>query len=315
MLIEIDKSVLDEAQKGNQLAFNVLNDLAVAQRKEHHALWCDFKVLDKIKKLPIEKLGDSIKIYDGLSRGATTRKKLLESVSTKVVVTFNEQTRRENNIIYLKPSTKELFSFYITTLLTENLNDGDIFEYIAKWYLRKYNLEHSVHCKIDKQMGGGDPLSEVYKEYAENKKDRFCLCIADSDIKIKGLSYGETYKKVYDYDKKHTPFNCACYCFEKVMEIENLIPFSIIQNDSNYKNIAAKLSVNTDLAYFDFKKGSNGFQGFGDKLLSTILRLHKDDLSKIEDHILTDNQKYEYEEIGKRVFSWCCSMSVARAGI
>ena len=54
------------------------------------------------------------------------------------------------------------------------------------------------------------------------------------------------------------------------MEIENLIPFSIIQNDSNYKNIAAKLSVNTDLAYFDFKKGSNGFQGFGDKLLSTL---------------------------------------------
>ena len=354
MLIEIDKSVLDEAQKGNQLAFNVLNDLAIAQRKEYHALWCERKVLDGIKKLPIEKLGDSIKIYDGVQKGITLRKKILEIVSTKAVVTFNGPTRRENNIIYIKPSSKESFSFYITSLLTENINDGEIFEYIAKWYLRKIDLEHPVFCKIDKQMGGGNPLSDVYKEYAENKKDRFCLCIADSDIKAdvnklldnklinesQKPTYGKTYKNVFEYDSKNNPFNCACYCFENVLEIENLIPFCIIENDNNYKHeVAAIKSANiTDLSYYDFKKGLSistiesskpyikaywkkiifknqsipTINGFGDKLLSFVLENHHEQLSQIDDNMLTPAQLKEYEEIGKRVCSWCCTMSVPR---
>ncbi len=359
MLIEIDKSVLTEAQNGNQTAFDVLNDLAVAQKKCYHALWADARILEGILKLPKTKLGDRLQIYYGLFKSIRTRKKFYNSVLTKVIVSFNENTRRENNIIYIKPSDKESFSFYKSTLLTENLNDGDIFEYILLWYMRKHQL--TVSYNIDKQMGGGNTTADVYIEYAEKKKDRFCLCIADSDIKAdiqklldaKLISngekppYGETYSKIISYDKKNLPFNCACYCFERVLEIENLIPYFIIANDSNYKHIATELHSKTDLSFFDFKDGlsnktlkkpkynyaekywktlifkNNGtilntepiLQGFGNELLRHILDKHKDDLSIIDDDMLTDAQKYEYEEIGKRIFSWCCAMKITRSKV
>ena len=357
MLIEIDISVLTEAQNGTQKAFDALNALALVQKMEWHALWAERRVLDGIIKLPIEKLGDSIKVYRAVLKGVTIRKKLCNAVSSKAVVTFTELTHRSNGIIYINPAvTKQPFSCYIaSTLLTENINDCHFFEYIAHWYLRKQNLEFTVFCKIDKQMGGGNPLSDVYREYAENKKDRFCLCIADSDIKAnkqdllshklisesQSPSYGETYKKVFDYDKANKPFNCACYCFEHVLEVENLIPFGIIEGINNYKHIidAIKSAKITDLSYFDFKKGLTQskiessehyikdywtkivfksqpiptLNGFGDKLLSHILDKHKSELSNIDDSMLSSSQLTEYEAIGSRVFSWCCTMSIARA--
>lgn len=357
MLIEIDISVLTEAQNGTQKAFDVLNALALVQKMEWHALWAERRVLDGIIKLPVDKLGDSIKVYRAVLKGVTIRKKLCNAVSCKAVVTFSESTHRSNGIIYINPAeTKQPFSCYIaSTLLTENINDCHFFEYIAHWYLRKQNLEYTVFCKIDKQMGGGNPLSDVYREYAENKKDRFCLCIADSDIKadINKLltnkllqssnipSCGATFKKVLDYDCKNQPFNCACYCFENVLEIENLIPYYIIENDSNYKGEteAIKSASISDLSYFDFKKGLTQskigsseqyikdywtkivfksqsiptLNGFGDKLLSHILDKHKSELSNIDDSMLSSSQLKEYEAIGRRVFSWCCTMSIARA--
>lgn len=356
MLIEIDKSVLDEAKKGNQTAFDVLNDLATAQRKGYHALWADGKILDGIMKLSKNKLGDNLKIYCGLSKAVRIRKAFYNFVTTKVLVTFNEDTHRDGNVIYIKPSSNKPLPFVQSTLLSEHLNDGDMFEYILLWYMRKHNLTHPY--SIDKQMGGGSGMAEVYIEYAEKKKDRFCLCIADSDIKadVKKLldnnlitpshcpKCGNTFKKIEDYDKAHTPFNCACYCFERVMEIENLIPFNIIANDSNYKHTITGLHHKTDLSFFDFKEGlhkdslnnapqylqkywkdlifSNNanilgqdtiLEGFGDGLLAHTLDAHKAELSTIDDSMLSNAQKHEYEEIGKRVFSWCCSMSIARA--
>lgn len=356
MLIEIDKSVLAEAQNGNQLAFDVLNTLAMAQRMEWHALWADRKVLDGIIQLPPEKLGDNIRMYRGVLKGITTRKLLFDAVSTKAVVSFSEKMRRENNVIFIKPVKKLSFSFFITTLLTENLSDGYMFEHIANWYLRKVGLGYTFFCKIDKQHGGGNTIDKVYIEYSEKKKDRFCLCIADSDIKadVKSLlennlinesqcpSYGDTYKNVCDYDCKNKPYNCACYGFENVLEVENLIPFCIIEKDNNYKQEVAALKsakILDHLSYFDFKKGftklseaSNYVQvywkklifknralpalkGFGDKLFGYILEKYDSDFSKIDDSMLSPAQLKEYEEIGKRVFSWCCTMSIARAKV
>ena len=354
MLIEIDRSVLEEARNGNQLAFDVLNDLATAQRKGYHALWADAKILEEIVKLPKSELGGSLKVYYALSKVVRTRKAFYESVSTKVLVSFSEKTRRENNIIYFKPSDKVQLSISSTTLLTDNLNDGYFFEYIVLWYMRTHRL--TVSYNIHHQPGGGDSMVDSYKDYATNKKEcSFCLCIADSDIKAdvdkllehklinasQKPTYGETYKKIWVYDCKKEPFNCACYCFENVVEVENLIPFCIIEKDNNYKEqVAALKSANIpDYSYFDFKEGfvklneSDAYvqdywkkiiftkqklpiiKGFGDKLLSYILTNHKDKLLEIDDSMLSSAQLKEYEAIGKRVFSWCCTMSIARAKV
>lgn len=283
------------------------------------------------------------------------------------IVTFAEETHRDKNvktkyglqdIIYIKPTWNEgLMSFYKTTLLTENLTDGELFEYIAQWYLRKQtDLTRKVSYSFVNEMSGGNPMAEVYKKFAERQRDCFCLCIADSDIKadVKVLltnklinesqipPYGKTFKNVFDYDCKNDPFNCACYCFENVLEVENLIPMSIIECESNYKHeiLAIKSANISDLSYFDFKEGLSQskieskpyikaywkqiifknrtipeLKGFGSMLLSNILKNRKVELSNIDDNMLSSAQLKEYEEIGKRIFGWCCTISCERAGI
>ncbi len=356
MLIIIDKSVLTEAQIGNQLAISVLTDLATAQRNRWHALWADRKVLVDIIKLP---LGDLCqKIYKGVLKGITIRTQLLGTVWTKAIITFKEETRRDNNLIYIKPSLTKPFPFLMTALLTENITDKQFFKYIADWYLNKLNLKYTVSCSLGSDpAGGGTTMIDAYTQYAENENEkRFCLCIADSDIKAdvskllenklitesEKPNYGDTYKDVLNYECENNPFNCTCYCFENVMEVENLIPFYIIEKESNYKNQVASIkSANIpDLSYFDYKEGLSEekidrskpyikaywkkiifknraippkVEGFGSSLLKIILEKYDKDLSNIDDNMLTPAQLKEYEEIGKRVCSWCCTMSVPRA--
>lgn len=360
MIIEIDGTVVKEAQANNQLAFDVLGYIAKAQMQKNHIIWANHIVLDDIISLS-PKLGNDVRAYLGAKRYITSGKKIYDSLYPHACVTFDKQTMRvSDKLIYINPT--DLFSFDKTILLGENLNDCNFFEYIANWYIqRDQSLKSLVSCKSLHIQGSGDQLADSYENYATTNNDVFCLCIADSDLKfdvnmltgaglLKGQTVrkGKTISKVLSFDNKNKPFNCTCYCFESAMEIENLIPFSIIANDGIYKAKITTLHNPSKLAFFDFKIGLKKsnlekfvkdpkemrliclkkqywelmlpelqnstfpndtiIEGFGDKLLSTILRKHAKELSTITDNMLTDYQKYEYNEIGKRIAGWCCGL-------
>lgn len=152
-------------------------------------------------------------------------------------------------------------SIQSTILLAENNNDAAIYDSIGRFYLQSHKLK-SIRISHVKQAGGGDTTAASYKEI-HKQKDKFCLCILDSDKKTPYHSIGSTAKKVQDFNKKHgmTNLRCVSYVNEDIHELENILPekFYVLKYgpDVNKKEIFPRLkNINEEtLRFFDFKMG------------------------------------------------------------
>lgn len=101
-------------------------------------------------------------------------------------------------------------------------------------------------------MGGGNTTSEVLRHEIENMQF-FCLAIADSDRKYPNDVVGDTANKLINLIQTYNPIHCELYIMEKVLEIENLIPYSII---TQYLAGQGFLNIfNHDASFFDMKCG------------------------------------------------------------
>jgi len=195
-------------------------------------------------------------------------------------------------------------------------------------------------------MGGGSTIGQVIKQEVELKQ-HFAFAITDSDKKYPTCNKkGDTCKSV-EKELRKKPFNCGHYIMQNVMEIENLLPLSVILEDKelNVKNI--KRCMLKDWSFFDMKKGlynskdpefykywyenidalciQNTFktdyktglekciiEGLGENVFSNFLKLMEKKTTIFEDKDLSDNQKKEWENIGKHLISWCCCFSKTR---
>lgn len=158
-------------------------------------------------------------------------------------------------------------------LLTENLHDGEFYQYMAKHYCFSHGL-YSQSVQFHMENGGGNTLCDVL-EKCISKDKALVLCITDSDRKHgrtrkfpNDPAMGDTYlraKKVSDKlsDSVHPPH---CLHPIHVCEVENLIPLSLLQQleDERHLGMQAALGKLRDmlsvtdgspLLYYDYKKG------------------------------------------------------------
>ena len=195
-------------------------------------------------------------------------------------------------------------------------------------------------------MGGGSTIGQVIKQEVELKQ-HFAFAITDSDKKYPTCNKkGDTCRSV-EKELRKKPFNCGHYIMQNVMEVENLLPLSVILENKklNVKNI--KRCILKDWSFFDMKEGlctsndpefykywneninyscilnifetacKNGskeciIEGFGEKVLINFLKLMEKKTTIFKDEDLSDNQKKEWENIGKHLISWCCCFSKTR---
>ena len=254
MLIWIDKSIAERAQKEDAFALQVIQSLATAQSSGFHILWAEKGVLKVLAKIENLSNNDRLIFYSILKKYATSAS-AYKKINFYMLVTFREKTRREINCITINPEEVPTFNYVSkVNVLAENLDDATLFEYIGKYYLRKNNMIGNVSICCTKDMGGGDTTAKKYKEYSI-QKEMYCLAILDGDKKYKNGKFGDTYKKVKKEDKGN-PFNCFCYGTVRVMEVENLLPYFLFWDEDNYKNsdIITK-GVLFDMSYFDLKEG------------------------------------------------------------
>lgn len=156
-------------------------------------------------------------------------------------------------------------------LLTENLEDGDFYLFIAKYHCKERNIPWRRIC-FRKENGGGDTTSRVLEKCLSQDKIP-TLCLADSDRKHgRSEAYpnypatGNTLKHIQKVSQrllkqKDIPPHCL---FEiPVHEIENLIPIQMIE-ELKKENMRAgidritslrKVSNGEPLLYYDFKNG------------------------------------------------------------
>lgn len=175
------------------------------------------------------------------------------AVSVYCMVTYSDKSQEDARAIVINPSRHVKFEPYLETrLVTENIMDSKFFNYIAHFYARQ-QLLNGIQMHYDVKPGGGSTTSDVVREEVKRPK-RFCLVIVDSDKKYpKQERVGDTAQKIIDIMEVFPCQTCKLYVFEKVMEVENLIPKKIVKEYASEKcscNILDK-----DFSFYDMKVG------------------------------------------------------------
>ena len=294
---------------------------------------------------------------------------LIGRLSIYTKITFLEETKKTDNVIILNPRTHTDFELYEEThFIVENIIDAQFYTHvICKCFQERFKFGPDCFTfEYYPVQGGGATISDVLKNEL-TLKQHFCLVVCDSDKKYEeSREEGDTAKgirKVFSENttKGDNPFHADFYVMSRVREIENLIPFCILDFYSNPSQKEFIACHQNHLSFFDMKIGfeyrilydkdvyegwkrvfpneiewdqidiykadANNYNEFCDKvkmmhplvdgwgknLLKSILnpdtKTRKDNQYKlyaISDGQLTNNQKEEWDTIGKQVFSWCC---------
>lgn len=247
MLIEICEDIIAEVENGKGDAISTLEKIGLAYKYGKHIVFLKVELYDRI--INSNYVSEYIKnLFRQIRSKNYLIGEIIKSVTFFAQVTFKESTQRRDNCIIINPKDNYSFEFYEEThFLVENLLDVKFYEYCLKYYKRNNNIQ--IEYSYYPLLGGGSTIAKVY-ELEINLKQHFCLAIVDSDRKYPKGGNGDTAKLLLDADKKK-PFNCKCYMMEKVMEIENLLPTSVVEQSTNKKIPLPKEA----LSFFDYKKG------------------------------------------------------------
>ncbi len=347
MLIKVEKNFVDEVLKErNEELVNVLRRLLWAIQFGKHIVF--FEISDYERLIECSQLGN---IEKASLKKAKKKNYQIKSIKSEVNIichiTTKEKTRREDKNIYINPKEYLGFNFEEEThLITENLVDACFF---VKYILSNYQRIHKtrkIATNFFGLMGGGSTIGQVMKQEVELKQ-HFAFAITDSDKKYPICrKKGDTCMSV-EKELKKKPLNCGHYIMQNVMEVENLLPLFVVLGNKELNGKTIEDRLLNDWSYFDMKKGlyvsneqkynsywnenindscilnifetacKNGskeciIEGFGEKVLSNFLKLMEKKTTIFKDEDLSDNQKKEWENIGKHLISWCCCFSKER---
>jgi hypothetical protein len=253
MLIKIDDSVVElienDQNNGYQDLVFALENLATARREGKHAVIASSTTLKKLK---------DFHAISEASRGVY--RQILESFSqigdyTSLVDIYIELSLRQEAILentHNKRILKVPPRFFVNTrniqetiLLCENLRDARWYRVIAEVVCKWKRIE-GVKISFDSIGGGGTTIKDYYEKY-QAEKNRFCICILDSDQDYSKGAMGGTALSV----KNCHDSSCLLSHFVIInaREIENLIPIKVLEdlvqgNDKRSKALQFVESLN-----------------------------------------------------------------------
>lgn len=362
---------MTSAERGNPMALEMLLKLSLAIKYGKHVVFTRIRLLDRILNLTV--LGENvIAQYRRVRNNYVAIGSLVRKIDFKAVVLISGNNCRTRKRILINATTADKLEVYEEShLLTENLQDGEFFEFLVKEYVK--TLGSSAPICYMPQMGGGNTIAKVYKMEID-RGQHFCVAILDSDKKFPTASYGETCKalKKEDNDKYlgdpasngHYAYNCSYYVMNELRELENLIPIGILKTMNNVKNMPL-MQMNFDMSYHDMKDGLLAYkiaegayqkyldclfsfdskivdyvdfcadyrknccsgredyekqcgrwrlvEGLGSKIMEQVMQNAKNELSSNNFSSLSNSQQHEWTMIGKKVFEWCCCLSISPA--
>lgn len=350
MFIEIDESCIELLKQDKYIVF--FNELAYNIYKGKNYVFLSKEMLEKLYN------NDNIdltpkKIYKDVFNNSSTDMIVKNSVSRSVIVTSeNGKTIKHNNDKIVIPIDVainiNLFSNR-PNLICENISDCKFLYNIGELYKIKNSIK-SINIELENTNGGGDTITDIYKE--KNRIKELSLVIVDSDQRYESAPIGATLKKIL---REQEDGICEIYPLY-VHEIENLIPIKMIENyyknarteeqRENVINFLKSFKVTdfkkSPIAFFDMKKGitlkkwrederyrsywrsnlaSIGYEyseekeiinGFGDHLLRKINN-HMERVSKNEDFFEKNVDEFMidiWNELGKIIYSYGCARTI-----
>ena len=256
MYIEINEDIVRDAIDKSALSVNDSRDLlllmALAARGGKHIVVVPClrekamvkALMEVVSKHYIEGLRRSEKIHYVLPL-------LKQQLSHYAVISYESRPVNDSRAIVVNPQKYKDFEAHVETqLLAENLMDTSFFEYIIHYFMSTHGVQ-ARYCFHPLMGGGGTTADVLHKEIERGQY--FCLAIVDSDRKTPDSDYGETATRVRKEMEVYVPFHCGLYIMKRVMEVENLIPVSIVKDTfGNRGDIDAYM---TCPSFFDLKKG------------------------------------------------------------
>lgn len=266
MLFYITKEILAEAEINNPRVIEVLDFVALSHYYGRHIVFGPREVLEQLSNISFFNDKRTTSVFKSiLNRYSTfgSIKKIVTQRVELVLDTYFHVSLAEDgrySVIYCPIISKSLENLMNgTELLGENVEEIDMYEFMAKYYLKKNNIQLNLHHK--KLHGGGDTLRSVWE--TEARQENFCLAFLDSDKKWHGGSFGETLKKVINIQNKEKYYTANFIFSDKYREIENMIPLEILKsvstNDYNwyqgFHDVEIIINAGKDVQYYDIKNG------------------------------------------------------------
>ena len=256
MYIEIsDDLVRDAIDKSTQTvndSRDVLLLMAIAARSGKHIVSVPCLKEKAIVKALLEVIPKPY--IEGLRRVESIHyilSSLKKELSNYAVLSYDRRPVNDSRAIIVNPQKYKNFEAHVETqLLTENLMDASFFEYIIHYFMRMHQLQ-ARYCFHPLMGGGGTTADVLHKEIERGQY--FCLVIVDSDRKTPDSDYGETATRVIQEMDGEKPFHCSLYIMKKVMEVENLIPITVIKDTFGQRGDFDAYMMCP--SFFDLKKG------------------------------------------------------------
>lgn len=259
MLYYIDESVVLAAKEGDSLVIDRLKDLEYAWRKGQCLVSASRQSFNSLQEIL------DLEGYHLLAKFAQGVHSLYATLDFFVVLVYEvqqikvlQQFSNKYKILDIREldDPKKITNNY---LVCENVKDSS-FYINGTSFMMANQMEPTYRLNVIEGNGGGGTIVEVLDKY----KDYPCLAICDSDKKYPLCSIGETLSGVTDYFKATHGRLLWIYALY-VHELENLIPFEIIQKVRKTKVGKRKINKLKEindaengksyLQYFDFKKG------------------------------------------------------------
>lgn len=256
MYLKINEDIIEAAvARNDERAIEVLTQVAFAIRYGKHAV--EITPRDVARLLDRKNLfsRNELAAFNMVGRVYYKLNGFVSRLSIFAVVTFEHETERIDNTIYINPNEQNHFELYEEThLLAENIEDIELFSYMISYFQRK---ERIPMCKVNfyKMMGGGHTTGD-FMEYENILKQHFCFSVVDSDFHYEDDNHlGDTAKYIQE-KLIGTPFNCGMYYMNSVCEVENLIPWCAIKSNPVFRNhTLIKYNGQLELSFYDLKDG------------------------------------------------------------
>lgn len=269
MLFVIDSSIgkmLENESKPNDDVISAIEHIARARREGKHLVFAERKTMNALRKCSL--LSDlARRVYNRIYQRLPQQGIYLKTLVRRVEVVAAEGvlevvTQGQCQVIRVSASYFRDFSLVDETIfLCENIKDVAFYKKMAGAYLAE-SVGGRIVIRCEPRGGGGQTTADQYQSI-QSRKNRFCLCILDSDKEAPNAKLGGTVKAVRKVDD---PKQCLCeWAHLNVREIENLIPTQMYRtaltaNDPLMKTIELleqleASSVPDSRRYLELKKG------------------------------------------------------------
>lgn len=267
MLIAICRDVIEKGinlkDYDNHYAIEALKKLLMSVKWRKHIVCVPDMDESDIYRLKPSLTEEELKLLNFVHSKRQVSVPLIVQLSIYTKITFLEETNKTENVIILNPRTHTDFELYEEThFIVENIIDAYFYTHVICKYFQERLKLHTDCFTIEYYpvQGGGATISDVLRNEL-NHKQHFCLVVCDSDKKYEeSLEEGDTAKgirKVFSeiITNGENSFHAGFYVMSKVREIENLIPFCILELYSSSSQKHFITCHKSHLSFFDMKVG------------------------------------------------------------